>query len=154
MKRGFTLIETVIYIALLGLIMSGAVMMSYQLLQGSGSTSARSTVQDEGGFVLRKLSWALSGATDISGGGSALTVTRADGNTTYLRLNGNVIEIRENATGANYEPITTEKNVQASALQFVVAGSNPKSLNATFKIKTANGTDAPLPFSFKRYLRI
>ncbi len=154
MKRGFTLIEAVIYIALLGLIMSGAVVMSYQLLQGSTSTSSRSTVQDEGGFVLRKLAWALSGATDVSGGGTTLTVTRLDGNTAYFRLTGGVIEMRESALGGSYEPITTEKNVQASALQFTLAGTNPKSVSATFMLKTANGTDAPLPFSFKRYLRI
>ncbi|MBT9168079.1 MAG: hypothetical protein DDT19_01424 [Syntrophomonadaceae bacterium] len=149
---GFTLIETIIYIALLGLIMTGAVAASYQILQGSSNLSNKATVQDEGSFVLRKVGWALSGASAIpTPSGSTLTVSRYDGNTIDFRLNGTAIEMRESVTGL-YEPITTP-NVRVESLQFQIGVTNPKSVTVIATIKTANGTDAALPFTLTRYLR-
>lgn len=152
MQRGFTLIEAVIYIALLALIVGGAVLAAYRLIDSGAITATHTTVQDEGDFVLRKLSWALSGASDVSGSGSSLTVTRYDGTTVYFQLTGTTIQMRESALGASYADITTP-NVKASALQFVVTAGPPKSVSGTFSLKTANGTDVALPFTFKRYIR-
>lgn len=151
--KGFTLIETLVYIALLGLLMTGAVMTSYQLLQGSITTSTKTTVQDEGDFVLRKVKWALSNASSASGSGSNLTVTRYDGDSVSFRLNGTSIEVRETSPAISYTPITTS-NVSVTSLVFVVSAGSPKSVTVTATMKTANGTDTPLPFSFTRYIRI
>lgn len=152
-KNGFTLIETVIYIALLGLLMTGVVATAYQLLQGSATISVKTAVQDEGSFVLRKIEWAMSGASDISGSGSSLTVSRYDGNTVSFRLNGTAVEVKESAFDNTYRPLTTSANVAVQTFVVSVTGSSPKQLTVTMTIKTAHGTDAPQTFTLTRYLR-
>jgi prepilin-type N-terminal cleavage/methylation domain-containing protein len=65
-NNGFTLIETMIYIALFGLIMSGAVVTAYQLLEGGRRNQAAISIQEEGTFLTRKINWALVGASEVN----------------------------------------------------------------------------------------
>src|SRR6185436_16905946 len=121
MKRGFTLIETVVYIALLGLIMGGCLAAVWGIVQGMGQVSSRGIDLNEGGFVARKLEWALSGASSASIGGSGcdgtLHVAKYDGTTADFRRNalGSSVEMQEG--GAGYLPITTA-NASTTCLKF------------------------------------
>jgi type II secretory pathway pseudopilin PulG len=146
--RAFTLVETVVYIALLGLILTGAVVTAYQLVASSGSLNAKNTAGEEGTFVLRKLAWALSGAQIVSlpaGWGSSLSVTRYDG-TVDMQLSGTAIVMREN--NAPFATTTTP-NVKVTSLSFhyiPAAGGAPAGLEAS---TTINGS----VFYTKRYIR-
>jgi Tfp pilus assembly protein PilE len=118
--KGFTLIETVIYIALLGLIMSLALLGAYQILEASAGASNKTTLQEESSFILRKINWAMTGisaAPTVGGSGCTQTLHTAkyDGTTVDIRLNGGNVEMRENAL--SYAPITTA-NVATSCLTF------------------------------------
>lgn len=147
--RGFTLIEAVIYIALLGLIMTGALTIAYQLISSSTSLDTRNISVGEGNFVLRKIDWALSGMQSISAPGawgSTLSLTRDDGTTVDMRLNAGKVEMREN--GGSYAPLTTS-NVAVTSLSFhyiAAAGNVPAGLEAS---TTING----LVFYTDRYIR-
>jgi prepilin-type N-terminal cleavage/methylation domain-containing protein len=79
-NQGFTLMETVMYLALFGILMSGAIVGVYNLLEGKDRNVVSSLVQEEGVFINRKINWALTGSTtvNVSGGGSILTITRPD----------------------------------------------------------------------------
>ena len=80
LQKGFTMLEVLIYIALFGLLMTGAVVSAFQLLE-SGQRQDRSfAAQQEGTFVNRKLAWALAPATavSVSPDGNILTITRPD----------------------------------------------------------------------------
>lgn len=147
--KGFTLIETLIYIALFTLLMGGGLLATYQLLQASAQANSKGTVQDEQNFVLRKIDWALSGASDVFvPSQSMLRVTRYDSNTVDFQLNGSAIEMRESAIGASYVPITTS-NVSVSGLKFVhiaPTGTGPAGVTAS---TTINGLDA----STTKYIR-
>ncbi len=154
--RGFTLIEAVIYIALLSFLMVGAVATSYQLVGSSTSLSAKNTTGGEGEFVLHKLDWALSGVRTISTPSSwsnALRLSRYDGVTVDMCLNNQAIWMRENQTGGicadtSYTAITTS-NVTASSLSFhyvPASGGAPAGLEAS---TTING----MVFYTKRYIR-
>lgn len=61
-NQGFTLIETIIYIALFGIIMGGAVATTYQLMTGSDDIGYRTEIDQEASFLLAKIDWALTGA--------------------------------------------------------------------------------------------
>jgi hypothetical protein len=147
-SRGVTLVETVVYIALLGLILTGAVVTSYQLVGSAGSLAAKNTADAEGAFVMRKLAWALSGAQTISspsGWGSSLSVIRYDG-TVDMQLSGTAILMRENS---NLFATTTTSNVKVTSLSFhyiPALDGAPAGLEAS---TTING----LVFYTKRYLR-
>jgi len=65
-QRGLSLIETIIYIALFSLMIGSLVFVSFQLMQNSRNTGSRVVTQEEINFVLKKINWALTGATDIS----------------------------------------------------------------------------------------
>lgn len=145
--RGFTLIETVIYIALLGFIMSGTLLAVYTMMSNSSALSADTQVADEGHFVIAKLDWALGGIQSISspssGIGTFLSITRTDGTNVKVYLNGSVIEMSEDG-GATYVPLTTS-NVSVSMLQFERISGTPEGIEAS---TTINGET----FTTRRYL--
>ncbi len=142
--KGFTLIETIVYMALLGLIMTGALLTSYELIMSTSRSAGKTTVQEEGTFVERKISWALadmSAAPLIGGSGCAQTLSVAK--TGYAKnpiefqrdAANNKIQMREGGTGL-YSDITTI-NVSAGCLKFAsitAVGSAPPGIIATTTI--------------------
>ena len=58
--KGFTLLETLLYIALLSIVLTGGITTAFQLLQSTSTDSSYLATYDEGVFVLQKISWALS----------------------------------------------------------------------------------------------
>ncbi len=58
--KGFTLIETLLYIALLSMLLTGGVTTAFQLLKSTSTDSSQLASYDETVFVLQKISWVLS----------------------------------------------------------------------------------------------
>lgn len=76
---GFTLLETLIYIALFGVLMTGTLVTVYELLLSSEHNKIALAIQEEGTFLQRKINWALSGATAVNVPNSeTLIITRPD----------------------------------------------------------------------------
>jgi hypothetical protein len=61
-NTGFTLIEAVIYLALFGIIFSGALAGCYAAMEAGAKNQARATMQNEIGFIAAKINWALAAA--------------------------------------------------------------------------------------------
>jgi len=136
--NGFTLIEVLIYSALLGLLMTGVLGGVYMIIQATGSSNERQLIDDEANFVLRKINWALDGITDInlpaSGAtGATLSVDKSGfGLPLRFRLNSDNIEIDSGA--GTYSPLDSE-NVTAASLSFhhiPVSGTQPAAVEASF----------------------
>ncbi len=144
--KGFTLIETIVYMALLGLIMTGVLLSAFDLIASTQSSAGKTTAQEEGAFAERKLEWALAdmSAAPITGGsGCAQTLsvnkTGYEKNPVEFRRNAlnNTIEIREGGNGS-YIALTTN-NVSATCLTFTsipAAGNAPPGVTAA---TTLNG---------------
>ncbi len=116
--RGFSLIETIIYIALLALLMSGAILVVYQITQSSYLVASKNTTQEEGQFVLRKLEQALVGASDVSVSGSTLTITRYSASTITVGIDGGGdVYLDRNGSLTVADKLTTD-NVSVDALAF------------------------------------
>lgn len=145
--RGFTLIETVIYIALFGLFMSGVLLSVYGMLQSGDQFSNRTAATNEGAFVTAKIDWALRSLTTVttpsSGYGTSLSVTRSDGTQVDVRLSSGVIEMRIN--GGSYIPLTTN-NVTVTSLGFNTISGTQTGIEAS---TTING----ISFMTRRYIR-
>lgn len=78
-KYGFTLLETLIYIALFGVLMTGALVTVYELLRSAEENRFAIAIQEEGIFIQRKLNWALSGATVVTmPNAHSISISRAD----------------------------------------------------------------------------
>ena len=135
MSKGFTLIETIIYIALLGLLLGGGVAVAYQLLQGAGAVDSKNTVQEEGNFVLAKMRYALGSASDVSNVSGALAISRYDSSQARIRRSDDMLEWSEDG-GGTYLSITTE-NVIVSNFALTIlppASGAPKGVIATTTI--------------------
>lgn len=138
-KSGFTLIETIIYIALFTLLVSSAFVTAYQLIQGTDILNKKSANQEEVNFVLRKINWVLNGVATInnpsSGYSNSLTVTRYDSTVLDFRLNAGKIELKDGVSGS-FVPLTTD-NVKVTTLQFQyvpAVGTSPAGIIASTTI--------------------
>ncbi len=78
-QRGFTLIETVMYVGLFGVLMTGGVVTVYELLTNIEDNRTVLATYTEMQFVNQKLAWALAGATAVTAvSSSSLKITRPD----------------------------------------------------------------------------
>lgn len=140
MKKGFTLIETLIYIGLFTILMGAGFYTAFALIQSGQQLDTKTVTNSELDFVLRKIDWAISGINTIntpsSGYSSTLSVTKYDGTTIQLRQNGEKIEIKEGSS--SFLPITTD-NVKVASLSFQYISGNPAGIIAT---TTINGITA------------
>ena len=118
----------------MALLMGGALVAAYQIIQNMGRLSTKATTQDEISFVLRKIDWALTGANPSSiipwsGSISNLSLIKYDGTAVSIRLSGTPPKIEINVGGAGYLPITTE-NVLVSSLSFYILPGTPIGIEA------------------------
>lgn len=65
-KRGLTLFEVILYIALFAVLIGGAVLSAFEMLESRSRSRAQTTIEEEGTFLLSKIQWALSGADRIN----------------------------------------------------------------------------------------
>lgn len=155
MKKGFTLIETIIYIALFSFLITGGIIACYQIISSNDSLNQKTRTEEEGNFVSRKMAWAFSGldstvSPTISGSGCSQSISVQKTNTANpikIRLNTvsgvNYIELQDD--GVNYYPLTTV-NAISSCLKFSLLSGSPYGIIAT---STINGKD----FVIRKYAR-
>lgn len=154
-NRGFTLIETLVYLALFALIIGGMVIAAYMLFETSDRYQTRAMMQEEANFVMAKIMRTLNDAREIcspavgtpgasltiaSYGGSCgdFTVSLASGD---VLLNGNIL----NST-----------NVEVDQLLFThVSGTNTDGLQIDLTVSAVTPTGRPITSSVSttRYIR-
>ncbi len=155
MKKGFTLIELVIYIALFGILMTTAVSATTQLLENGARNKLAVGTEEEGTFILRKFNWILSGAQFVSTSGSSLTVTRIPGqdfastdNPVIFSVNNGLLLMQRG--GGDPVPLNSDgflvKNLSFSVTTNTVNAIVQTVVSVAFEINN-------IPFVFKTYLR-
>jgi energy-converting hydrogenase Eha subunit G len=74
---GFTVIETVIYIAIFTIFIGGAVVSAFNLIMSNDTNKTDAYMEEEGQFVLAKIEWMLSQSMDpfLVGDDTPLTLT-------------------------------------------------------------------------------
>lgn len=153
--RGFTLVETLIYLALFSLLMSGAVVGSYNLLEGGSRNKIAVGIQEEGIFLNRKINWALTNASAVSAssGGTRLTITRPDlGSQSPLIITGTGTKIILKRGASVPIELNSDRYVvtgPASGKLFSVqsaASGRPPSVTISFEIQGK-------PFMCRTYVR-
>ncbi len=143
-KRGFTLVEVMIYIALFGVLVGGAVVSAYQVLAGGSRNQQAVEIQQEGTFVNRKINWEVAQANSAQVVGNKLVLE--PGHVVFEEISGRLM-ITRGAGGTSY-PLNSGALLLSTTTFSVVPGSSggPTSVRADFFIKS-------VPFTFARYLR-
>lgn len=154
-NTGFTLIEILLYTGLFSVVIGGLLLITHGILGGSVRLQSDVVINEEGIFIIRKIYWALAGASDIAvPSAGRLEVTNlnfpAAENPLVFELNsGNLILSR----GAGVPARLNSDNVEITALAFskiTGAGGAPDGVSAQFTIKSALQSK---DFNLKRYLR-
>lgn len=107
-NHGFTLIEVLVYSALLAFIMTGVMGAVYMIVQGFNRSSATVTADDEANFILRKFNWAMSCATSV-------TVPSRGATTNTLRVSRNNIPFGENPLFFDLDSATSTIRIRRGA---------------------------------------
>lgn len=77
--KGFTLVETLVYLGLFSIAIGGLIVSAFYLIDAGADNQKLVSVQEEGTFLNRKLAWAIASATDADVvGGTTLTLSRPD----------------------------------------------------------------------------
>lgn len=159
---GFTLIETLLYIALFSIIIGGGMIATYQIIEGTDAGKNQVILQEEANFLLRKINWALTGATNISIPSSStptnnLVLTKnINGIETALTFNlsGNNLTMKRQSAPAI---ILNSNSLKVSNLLFTkmpeISG-RPDGVITDFTLTTfQNGRNTTQSFSTTKYLR-
>jgi len=140
--KGLTLVEVLVYLAILALFIVSAASMGYGLLTDTGSTFVRLENEENGRFLIRKLSWALSQADGVPAvpEPSILSVPAADPdlNPIIFRYDESARAVYMRAGAMSEVPITASGTVET-----LTFSSNGTGTHASARI-------GGLPFAFFR----
>ena len=165
-RAGFTLIETLVYLGLFSIIIGGAFVAAFGIIESNERNQTKAIVQNEGAFVLAKIDWALSGIQSVDSPPpdgtplerSLLSVTKYGGGTIKISLpdpsNPNV-EIQRGTAPAK---ILNNSNVEITNLLFThkkPADGNLESVEARFTVtaRTLTGASFTEDFFTVKYIR-
>lgn len=153
-KPAFTLIETIIYLGLFGILMGGAVVAAYNLFEASHRAQTHALVQAESDFLIAKVQWVLSGVRSVTTPaagtpGSTLTVAKWDtslGDPMRIALSGTNMTLQR---GTGPEVVLNNSNVRITSLVFTHTsatgdGLNPESVNARITLTAQAPTGSPV----------
>lgn len=151
-KKGFMLLEMIIYSALFSIMMGGLVIVAFQLSANTSDLALKVTTQEEINFVTKKIDWALTGISKINIPTNSTTHKLS---VEKINFNQNPIIIELNQTSGdiefctnscsnttNFSPLTT-KNIQVDDLSFEYINtgvSTPAGIKATVKINGITNT--------------
>ena len=124
-NRGFTLIETIIYIGLFGIMIGGLFASVFQLMQNTQGIEEKVVIEEEVNFVMKKIDWLLNDlktiTTPVSGTSDTLEIINDDNQNISIRLDDSKIQICYNAIAScadeDFQNITSI-NVKSENLSF------------------------------------
>ena len=151
--RGFTLIETIIYVGLFGILFAGVIGSTYPLFKSAEQLTAKVIDDGEGIFAAQKISMLLASSTSAicapSAGatGNTLTIapygsTCAVGNTYTVTQNGGTLSLQK--SGGVITPLTTARVTIAnfSVKHVTPTAGVPRYIEYSFT--TDNATTGPI----------
>ena len=138
---GLTLIETIIYTALVFIIISGSLIAVFQVLESNNALYNKIITEQEANFLLRKFSWALSGVSAVNlpavgATGSVLSVNKINFSENPLIFDLNTSDIRLKR-GFNEPAILNNQNVKINSLIFqhlATVGNTPEAIKINFTV--------------------
>lgn len=147
-NKGFTLIEVIIYIAILAFLVGSGVAAAFYIIDSQEKNKSDVNIESEAHFLIRRIEWVMTGSaiTSPASGtsGASLTVSKSGSTITIDSSSGRA----RIDTGAGAVPITNDR-VTIQSLTFdhiAAAGSKPEAIHASFVI---NGTT----YETTKYLR-
>ncbi len=161
MKRGFTLIETLVYLGLYAVISLGMLAAVYCIFESTARNETTAMVEEEGDYLTAKINAALSSAASIRSpvdSGDTLSVVDLEGSVSTIEDDSSGMCLQEGNTAFQ---TLNNTNVSVTDLVFVharaVTGNvNMESVSASFTLyaTTSDGHELSRDFSTSKYLHL
>lgn len=122
--RGFTLIETLVYLALFAILMGGGAIAAYNLFDAAVHGGTRVMLQEETDFIMAKVEWALYGAQSVTAPatgttGNSITIVKwnapPSGNPIVISRNGTDLTLSQ---GGGTPAVLNNTNIEISNITF------------------------------------
>jgi hypothetical protein len=126
---------------------------TYQIIQSSDSGTNHVILEEEANFLLRKINWALTGATDVTNTSSTLTSTKnIDGASTVLTFNFSSPDLTlQRSSGSPVTLNSTSISISNLTFEETTTGNG---ITTAFTLTTVqNGKNVTEDFSTTKYLR-
>ena len=152
-QKGFTLIESIIYLALFSIIIGGSLVAVYQIIKSTDASVNHIILQNEANFIFRKINWALSTANQVNSINTySLDIIKDNEEVlTLWQSQGNIYIKR----GAEDSLILNSSSVAVNLLSFTIIQDENQNnlLKVNFILTTAqNGKQASQSFSTNFYI--
>lgn len=159
---GFTLVEAIIYAALISIVIGLILLVAFQVVEGSGRLNAKIFLEEEASFLLRKIEWAVAGASQINSpnsGQSSNTTFSVDKfevppteNPIVFNIDSGDLTIERGAgapTILNSSAITIDN---ATFTHIAATGTAPAGIKIELTVNSASQSDVHL-YELTTYLR-
>lgn len=159
---GFTLVETIVYAALISIVIGMIVVVAFQVISGNSNLSEKIFLEEEANFLLRKIEWVIGGASSINSpnsgnsSNSSLSVDKfgftAGENPVVFNISEGNITI-ERGSG---DPVTLNsafvKIENATFTHIAASSSTPAGIKVELSVKNT-GSPGTREYSLTSYLR-
>ena len=154
--RGFSLLETLMYIALFALIMEGSFTGMLAISELAERNQTKAYLEEEADFIITKVSYEISNATTVSLSGpdatnTEINLTTAEGGNVSIELSGSALVI---ARGNNVGVPFSSSNVRTSKVAFATDSkdsSSPIYFAFSLQTESASGKIVSEDFSAVSY---
>jgi len=150
---GFTLIETLIYAALISFIIGGSLIVVYQILKTNSNVYNKIIVEQEANFLLQKIRWTMTGVSTINSPAVGATSSTLSINKINFSRNPIIIDLNSNnmrMKSSSSQPfVLNSQNVTVQNLVFqhlAASSSIPEAININLTVSARQ-------FSTTIYLR-
>jgi len=134
-EEGFTLIESLLYIGLFAVILTGTIASTYPIFSNTQNSTESVIREGEVAFVVRKINTALFSATDVSVplSGDEVRVTLHGGEVAWFRDAGGAMEISRDS-GSSWEELTASRVEMSNltAVEVAPTGDAPRYVEYSF----------------------
>ncbi len=120
--KGFTLIEVLIYIALISIIIGGSLTVVYQILETNSSVYNKIIIEQEANFLLQKIRWAMTGVSAINSPAVGATSSALSVDKTNFSENPVIVDLSSSTArmkrGSGQPAVLNNQNVAVENLVF------------------------------------
>lgn len=148
-QSGFTFIELILYVAIIGLIMTAAINFAFDLMTGRTKSHAQQEVSQNARLISKRIQYEIRNASAInslSATSLCLASATAARNPTRIYLSGNALRIGWGGGGTTCATTTndqtlTSNEIQVTGLTFQnlsSVGNTSQHVKFSFTLKTLN----------------
>ena len=162
--RGFTIIETIIYISLFSLVIGGMIIAVYSIIGSQEKNILHSLLLQEGNYITKKINWAIVGGTEFNVVSSNelniynKNVSSSD-NPIIFKFIDNNLYLYRGADDLDVLPLNNT-NIKITNGSFIYSSSSSghnglENIQAVFTLsgKMTNGLDYSRDFRLIKYLK-